>query len=821
MWSRTVTTAGEALVASAFGATLNYTTVKAGSGSVPVGDLAEQDDVSGFIKNFSITGASSEGSQSVLNARLDNIGIMTETLLTQIGIFANINSEEEVLLVILQNDTPSTIPTNDSQPGYVFEPQFNIAVSGVANFTAKIDWNAYAKLSNIQNATANLVVKIPGMGLSTNDYTAADKNKLAGIEDGATSTVVVQTIGSSETSVMSQKAVTDRFIAADIGFLKPKNFTINGTDIEIIDYDPTEWNPSFVVAFGATIPTPSDTGVVSLAIQVATDPLTNATDTINAFVWDIAGQDWVAATGNPLSVESGWLFFSYPSGILEDWFWNTSDFSELEVGAIDPSQFAPASHVADQIQTESGVHGIRYWNGQLQYDNGIDWATVQTGAGIGIGSVKALRIDGEENALVISWLEPDDLMLHGIAVSKWMTTTLVRKDSGYPDDINDGTLVVTNTIRDQYASGYTDSGLTNGETYYYRLFPKSESGVLNTDPANMISGEAGYDPFMVPAEEWAYDDGTGNLSVFVKLPRFRISDVVPGSTDNDWHPAFYVNGNVVSHIWIGKYQANVIGGKAYSKIGVTPTVNINFDNAKAACEAHGTGHHLVTNAEFAALALWCKARGFMPDGNNNTSAAAASGSGNPARYHNNDLSGIENLNGNVWEWCGGMRLNAGEINIIPNNDAAVTGAGHGASSSLWRAILPDGTLVAPGTAGTLKFNVSGPVTTGYPAGGLSVVTTITTSTTDSNYVAPEFGNVTTALSGDGIDLLKVLGLFPTDTAANLGNDVFWLRSNGERLPRRGGRWDHAAGAGVFALALDQVRTYVYTDFGFRAAFVSL
>jgi hypothetical protein len=821
MWTRTVTTAGEALVASAFGATLNYTTVKAGSGSVPVEELVDQVDVSGFIKDFLITGVSSEGSQSILNARLDNIDITTETPLTQVGIFANINGEYEVLLVILQNDTPSTIPTHDSQPGYVFEPQFNIAVSGVANFTANIDWNSYAKLSDIQNATANLVIRIPGMGLSTNDYTNADKNKLAAIEEGATSTVVVQSIGSSETSVMSQKAVTDRLVGADIGFLKPKNFSINGTDVEIIDYDTTQWNPNFVVAFGATIPTPSDTGVVSLAIQVATDPHTNATDRINAFLWDIDGQDWVAATGNPLSVEEGWLFFSYPSGTLEDWFWNASSFSELEVGAIDPSQFAPASHVADQLQSENGVHGIRYWNGKLQYANGTGWVNVQTGVGIGIGSVRELSIDGAESALVISWVEPDDLSLHGVAVSKWLSTTLVRKDSGYPDNISDGTLVVTNIVRDQYKNGYTDSGLTNGETYYYRLFPASDSGVGNTDVANQISGKAGYNPFAVPAEEWTYDDGTGNLSVFVKLPKFRISDVISGSANNDWHPAFYVDGNVVNHIWIGKYQANVVNGRAYSKIGVTPTASITFDNAKAACEANGAGHHLITNAEFAALALWCKANGTMPEGNNNTSAAVASGSSIPARYHNNDLSGIENLNGNVWEWCGGMRLNAGEINIIPNNDAAVTGVDQTAASALWKAIMPNGTLVAPGTAGTLKLNAVSPVTTGYPAGGITVVTSITASTTDSNYSAPMLGNVTTSLNGAGIDLLKALGLFPTDTAANLGNDVFWMRNNGERLPLRGGHWGSAASAGVFALNLTGVRSHVTTDLGFRAAFVSL
>ena len=155
-WTRIVTKAGEALIASAFGATLNYTAVKAGSGSVPDADLADQIGITGFIKNLSIVSVNAVGSQSVLNARLDNTGITAETPLTQIGVFAQINNEPEVLLVILQTDTPSTIPTAAAQPGWIFEPQFNIAVSGVANFTAVIDWNAYAKISDIQNATQTM-----------------------------------------------------------------------------------------------------------------------------------------------------------------------------------------------------------------------------------------------------------------------------------------------------------------------------------------------------------------------------------------------------------------------------------------------------------------------------------------------------------------------------------------------------------------------------------------------------------------------------------------------------------------------------------------
>lgn len=52
------------------------------------------------------------------------------------------------------------------------------------------------------------VDKVSGKGLSTEDYTASDKTKLANIESEANKTIVEQTIGTSTSSVMSQDAVT-------------------------------------------------------------------------------------------------------------------------------------------------------------------------------------------------------------------------------------------------------------------------------------------------------------------------------------------------------------------------------------------------------------------------------------------------------------------------------------------------------------------------------------------------------------------------------------------------------------------------------------
>ena len=60
----------------------------------------------------------------------------------------------------------------------------------------------------VTSALNNKVDLIQGKGLSTEDYTTAEKTKLSGIESEANKTVVVQTTGSSTTDVMSQDSVT-------------------------------------------------------------------------------------------------------------------------------------------------------------------------------------------------------------------------------------------------------------------------------------------------------------------------------------------------------------------------------------------------------------------------------------------------------------------------------------------------------------------------------------------------------------------------------------------------------------------------------------
>lgn len=65
-------------------------------------------------------------------------------------------------------------------------------------------------------------------------------------------------------------------------------------------------------------------------------------------------------------------------------------------------------------------------------------------------------------------------------VSEWSHTVLVRKTGSQPAGPDDGTVVVSSSVRNQYqTTPYTDSGLTNGTEYFYGVFAYNKDGVAS------------------------------------------------------------------------------------------------------------------------------------------------------------------------------------------------------------------------------------------------------------------------------------------------------------------------------------------------------
>lgn len=357
-------------------------------------------------------------------------------------------------------------------------------------------------------------------------------------------------------------------------------------------------------------------------------------------------------------------------------------------------------------------------------------------------------------------------------------------------------------------------------------------------PANFdVSGLA-----LPPGNKILYDD-KNMPSIMFRVPKLTYKQLGLGS-DEVTFPAFIVNGTEVDEIWISKYLNIVKNGRAYSLPNQDPGNSMNFDQARAYCEAKGPGWHLMTALEWGAMILWCEQNGYIPIGNNqygkhNTESGyfaqpsaghsnsqyatrTMTGTGPNTWYHNKDLSGIADLMGNVWEWTGGIRLVYGELQVLQNNNAADKDKSQAADSAQWMAInASTGALLTPNGSGT----TSGSLKLDYQNSKLTWHTSITASQggdgADTSFSSnfPDIA-VSSAVGSGGIAMLQALGLYKKTSSLITGSVCYCRPFQAERAVNRGGFYNYtASGFGSFYAYFP--RSNQNGHIGFRSAFIKL
>jgi len=401
-------------------------------------------------------------------------------------------------------------------------------------------------------------------------------------------------------------------------------------------------------------------------------------------------------------------------------------------------------------------------------------------------------------------------------------------------------------------------------------------------------------------------DQHGIPGVYVFIPKFNW-DPTNGFASAVVHPAFIWDGVEHAGFWVSKYQnvgVNVstgaikatqtahwaVAGYAAAALPYQdPAVYIDFNDAIDLCEEKNSAtmrtnkniFHVMTNAEWAAVALWCKqmwkdsilahycrgnndycrdidVKGITGLPLNETLTIGSSGgsygspyygrwrtgSGGVLSSHNLDPSGIFDLNGNIWEWIIGLQspdaVNGKDAYIIPNNEAAIAAIAQLkdiaiAPGAPWAKIGEWASLVDEDFS---KENITNFI--GYSA--TSGTLTIGIRYMISNYVAgDDFTNVGASSNATGV-VFTATGTTPTvwtngstlikydverlalaanaDITADYGNDYFYKPDVGENnVPLRGGSWYDGVEAGLFNLYLSSVPSLVISEIGFRSAFV--
>ena len=375
-----------------------------------------------------------------------------------------------------------------------------------------------------------------------------------------------------------------------------------------------------------------------------------------------------------------------------------------------------------------------------------------------------------------------------------------------------------------------------------------------TDPASANYGNYQFSDgsvmVYVPAFVYKYGTGSNGLAVNAcDIKSFTAYESLAAANAAGYalHRAFYNAGSIRPGVFVDKYQCSNNGGIASSMrngnplssaadhnpfSGLTGAPANIYAGAITAAKTRGTRFFCNTRFIHAALALLANAHAsaststtfcawYMPGANfpkgcnnnalgdsNDASIAYVSdgysncgktGSANFAAKvsHNGQLSGVMDLNGNMWEVNLGLTSNGTHYHLLKTTaDVTAITSGTTLATDAWGAT---GLAAMYDNIGATYESMTAS-NSNKPFGAAAQVLSHATSGT------------AWGAAGAGIPLATGTG-----GSNQFGNDYFYDARPNELCVISGGGWDSGGSAGVWTLNLYNVRGTSSTSFGFRAA----
>lgn len=154
-------------------------------------------------------------------------------------------------------------------------------------------------------------------------------------------------------------------------------------------------------------------------------------------------------------------------------------------------------YAADSLVIDNLEDGITYYFAlfpfNVQFIESFDAANraAVTISYPALPSVTGITASRTANNISLKWTDPVNVYKtvnnEQVLAAEWASTIIVRKEGSTPQSINDGSTIAEITVRDLYKNNpYTDSRLSYGSTYYYKLFGKSKDGVISAGATSAV-----------------------------------------------------------------------------------------------------------------------------------------------------------------------------------------------------------------------------------------------------------------------------------------------------------------------------------------------